>query len=411
VSYSPELYILKLFIKDKDSFDLYYPQIKEFNYDVEIKTILFCINKYYVNYPTHLYIGKEELRTYYNSMYPLDKNKQIVSDILDTIYSIEVSDSIIRDIIKNIIEKEISLAIIGKLTSVITENKYGVLPTVTEDIAKFDQLIVQQDPEEIFVSSDIEELLEIKKQQGIIKWRNPAIQEALKGVCGATLGHVFARPETGKTSFLASELTYMSRQFAEDECALWCNNEQEKSKVVMRNYTAMLNQPEDVIINNISRARDAYLKNGGYKIKLYDNAYISIDMLRKLIKTFRPRIVVIDQGDKVIYSGASKLDGHVRLKELYRQFRELAKEFNTHILTVGQASGEAEGKRWLQMTHMDMSKTGKPGEMDYVLGIGKESTEGEDTGLRYFHFCKNKEGKHSKFVLQLNSDTGRYNEI
>jgi replicative DNA helicase len=232
---------------------------------------------------------------------------------------------------------------------------------------------------------------------------------------GGTLGHIFARPETGKTSFLASEITNLVSQLEQDETILWCNNEQEESKVLTRFYTTLLNAPEEKIINNIEAAKLAYIQRMGDKIKLYDNAYISTDGIRHLIKTINPRVVVIDQGDKVSFSGSNKLEGHSRLKELYRMFRELAKEFNTHIITVGQASSEAAGKKWLEMHHMDNSRTAKPGEMDYIIGIGMQlstSDVGEEDELRYLHLCKNKcTGVHSKHIVRFDRTIGRYLNI
>ena len=176
-------------------------------------------------------------------------------------------------------------------------------------------------------------------------------------------------------------------------------------------YAAYLGITEHQVINHVDKATEAFITRGGAKLKLYDNAFISIEKIRQLIKMMNPRIVVIDQGDKIAFSGAVKLEGHARLKELYRMFRELAKEFDTHIITVGQASGEAAGKRWLEMHHMDCSKTSKPGEMDYIIGIGKTMSEDTEDTLRYLNFCKNKDGQHARHIIQYDLAKSRYIDV
>jgi ASC-1-like (ASCH) protein len=173
----------------------------------------------------------------------------------------------------------------------------------------------------------------------------------------------------------------------------------------------MLNESDERVINNITKAKELFYKMGGPKIKLYDNGFISMEHIRSMIKVYEPKMVIIDQGDKIMFQGGLKLEGHARLKELYRLFRETAKEFNTHILTVGQASAEASGKKWLEMHHLDNSRTGKPGEMDYIIGIGKTMAD-EDEELRYINLCKNKlTGRHSKHTLRFNGLTGRYSDL
>lgn len=415
MTYAPELYIIRLFARDREAYETYYTQIKPFNFDVEIIELLTTLDKYYTAYPTHMYVGIEEYKVYYQTIYPLDKNKEIILSLIDTIYSIDVSDSVVKDIIRNLIEKEVSLSIIEKLTPVVVEHKYGVLPSISDEIVKFENLLTKNVEEDIFVSSDLAALIQEKEAHSTIKWRLHCLQNDLGNIEGGTLGHIFARPETGKTSFLASEATYIARQLREDETLIWCNNEEEKTKVIKRIYSAMLNTTSEQILNRLDEAREIFYKHNGNKIKLYDNAYLSIEMLRRMIKEYNPRVLIVDQGDKVTFANSSKLDGTARLKELYRMFRELAKEFDIHILTVGQASAEAHGKKWLQDIWMDNSRTGKPGEMDYIIGIGKTISDSDgdvEDELRYLHLCKNKlTGKHSKHIVKLETTIGRYIDI
>ena len=112
-----------------------------------------------------------------------------------------------------------------------------------------------------------------------------------------------------------------------------------------------------------------------------------------MCKLYNPKIVVIDQADKLQFHGDSKLGDVARLQRVYSKLRELTKKYDTHILTVGQASQSAENRKWLLPTDLDSSKTLKPGEFDYIIGIGKifsDNFDPESDDVRYMHLCKNK---------------------
>jgi replicative DNA helicase len=54
-------------------------------------------------------------------------------------------------------------------------------------------------------------------------------------------GFVFARPETGKTTFLASEISFMAEQLSDDDGpSLWINNEEQSEKPMLRCIQATL---------------------------------------------------------------------------------------------------------------------------------------------------------------------------
>ena len=129
------------------------------------------------------------------------------------------------------------------------------------------------------------------------------------------------------------------------------------------------------------------------------------------MKKHKPRIVIIDQGDKVSFPKDGDHSNADRLQKLYQIYRELGKEHKCDIITVGQASGEAEGKKWLSMDMMNNSKTGKPGELDVINGIGCSFAEGDEE-LRFIHLCKNKlTGTHGKHTVLIDPQKGRYKDV
>ena len=59
---------------------------------------------------------------------------------------------------------------------------------------------------------------------------------------------------------------------------------------------------------------------------------------------------------------------------------------------------------------MDNSKTGKPGELDYAIGIGVQD-QASDT--RYISIVRNKlkDGAHGKHTVILNASKARYMDV
>ena len=88
------------------------------------------------------------------------------------------------------------------------------------------------------------------------------------------------------------------------------------------------------------------------------------------------------------------------------------------MIAVSQAGGTGEGKLFLTMDDVDGSKTGKQGEADWILGIGKETDN--TSRIRYFNICKNKllgdsdtlpDLRHGNSQVLIRPEVARYEDI
>lgn len=66
--------------------------------------------------------------------------------------------------------------------------------------------------EDTFVSEDLLELLESTYAEPGVRWRLDCLNKSLGSLRPGDFGFIFARPETGKTTFLTSEATNFSVQ-------------------------------------------------------------------------------------------------------------------------------------------------------------------------------------------------------
>lgn len=410
MSITPEIILIKYFIKNKTNFTQHKNIFKELTLEKEINLIFKLIENYYTDIEHHEYIGEDELISYFLIQYPLIKEKDIILEMIKLIYSVDISNSLIQEHIKNLVEKDVANKIVNKLLPVLTENKFNLLRTVTEDLEYFSQFAKKQDEESPFNEDDLETLLDKHVTGGGLNWNLQCLQEDIGPLRPGDLGHIFARVETGKSSFIASELSGMVDQLSDEEIILYCSNEEASGKLKLRLYQTLTGLTKEAVVADVRNAKDVFNKRGGNKVK-YIGDVLQLSLIEELCAEYKPRLLIVDSADAVSFRGDKNMEGPIKLKLLYEHYRRLANRYQVPVLTVGQASAEVAGKKWLEMHHMDFSKTGKPAALDFAIGIGK-LMDGSSDDLRYLNIPKNKlTGKHSKHTVLFDYTTAIYSDI
>jgi RecA-family ATPase len=139
---------------------------------------------------------------------------------------------------------------------------------------------------------------------------------------------------------------------------------------------------------------------------------MTMERLDAICKKKRPDILIVDQLDKVNVFGAYSRQDQ-RLREVYKQAREIAKRYDIFVIGISQASADAEGKTKVTYSMMEESKTGKAAEADLIVGIGRRPTddnnpEGDDR-IRYLTASKNKiTGYHGTVGVVLEGEKSIY---
>jgi hypothetical protein len=225
---------------------------------------------------------------------------------------------------------------------------------------------------------------------------------------------VFARPESGKTTFLASEITHMVTQT--DKPILWFNNEEQGEVVLTRCYQAALGLTIQELMKDREENERRFNEITGGNIKIYDSASIHRRDVERVCKTFEPSLVVFDQIDKLQGFVGDRED--LRLGNIYQWARELAKGF-APVIGITQADGGAEGKKWLNMADVMNAKTGKQAEADAILGIGKVD-DPQLEFIRFLSISKNKlfgdadtlpELRHGRIEVLIQPEVARYKDL
>lgn len=243
---------------------------------------------------------------------------------------------------------------------------------------------------------------------GSFKFGLQPLQDATGGAGPGNLIVVFARPEVGKTALTTSlvagflDPTVQGRELK----VAYMGNEEPGTKVGLSILRAITGKSDMELKDDYAKGKAKYpdWDSVRSRLDLCDISGMSVEQLRRYAEKNKPDVLIADQIDKFRISGEFSGD-HSRLKEVYVITREIAKRNNLLMINVSQASAEAEGRMYLHYSMLDNSKTGKAGEADLIVGIGKrEGTE--DDGMRYLNLSKNKlNGNHA--TITVNFDHNR----
>lgn len=322
----------------------------------------------------------------------------------------------VESLVKSLSERFKALEIAK--TAIRVSEGHGDLFELKSQVEKVEAQSSSDDWRQYIVSDNISELLNQTYKATGLRWRLGSMNKSLGSIRKGDFGFLFARPETGKTTFLASEMSYMVDQLKEDDGPLvWFNNEEVGGKVKIRCIQAVLGLSAEDVKNrdkaDPKKLQEDFIEKTHGKLIVFDKKPMSKSLVEEVCRNLKPSLIIFDQIDKITGFQADRND--LELKELYGWARELAAEYGP-VIAVCQAGGTGENKQWLTMNDVDSSKTSKQGEADWILGIGFVFDPGKEY-VRYMHLSKNKlfgdedtdpASRHGKWSCYIKPDIARF---
>lgn len=270
----------------------------------------------------------------------------------------------------------------------------GDIPNLVEiiqyatDRYKFDMGIKA----ESWIDIPIGDLLLESQDDAGIRWRLECLNHCMRGVRPGDMGIIAARPDKGKTTFFASECTYMAKQLPPDRDVIWLNNEGPGKRIIPRLYQAALGctMSELIKLNEEDKLIDAYAEAVGRpdKIKVFDVHGYSTSQIEAIIDEHKAGLVVADMVDHFKgFGGEARTD--LVLEEMYKWFRERCVKFDCIGFASSQISNDGDGLQFPTLGMLKDSKTGKQGACDFQLMIGA-SNDPMLASARFLGLPKNK---------------------
>lgn len=334
-----------------------------------------------------------------------------IEAIFEEMYKVEIAPNIAQELLGAFRKRRL----MSTLAQTAWEASEGskTQEDVFNVLSEFDQQEKIED-QTIFVSDNLAELKHRTLEKPGLRWRLNCLNSSLGSLRKGNFGFVFSRPETGKTTFLASEVTFMASQT--DRPVLWFNNEEEGDAVMTRIFQAALGVNLVDLYADVENNQILYNELTNGNIHLYDDANISYKDIEKICAKLNPALVVIDQADKIKGFEADRKD--LQLGAIYQWARSLAKQY-CPVIGICQADGSGDGQKWLTMHNVADAKTSKQAEADWILGIGK-SYDPQEEYVRYFNISKNKlmgDGdtdpalRHGRLKCLINPMIARYEDM
>lgn len=348
----------------------------------------------------------------------VSKDKDYYEELFSNLDKLDVSSDtslvLLNSLVRNKKLKELSLAAYEAYEGRLSPDKFDSLVEAYRGLNDNQE---SESDDEVFVTDDLTTIVNATFAEPGLRWRLNTLNLMLGSLRKGNFGFVFARPETGKTTFLASEVTFMAEQLEDgDGPILWLANEEPGVNIKLRVYQAYFGVDLATLMSNLPKWEKAFKEQMGGKILILDRATIHKAQVEKLCKKYKPSLIIADQLDKI--TGFENDREDLRLGSIYQWARELAKMYCPFI-GVSQADGTGEGVKWLTMGNVANAKTAKQAEADFILGIGKQNADGYES-IRYFHLSKNKllgdtdtnpALRHGKCEVLIKPEIARYVDL
>lgn len=406
-------------VKNKENFLRFKPYIKDHALGKEAQKLLNSMDEFFKYYPAVKEIDWNAFESYFMVRHMSTLTKESATTYRAAISKLksEPATAAAEDVLRYYISCDYA-------TQIANEAVKGAdadLDAIGKLVQKYDKEVGRAvDKMDLFVGDDA---------TGVASTKDPGLEwrlEELNISCGPLRQGDFivvgARPETGKTTFLADQVSYMGEQLSgkHERPIIWVNNEERSAKVKRRIMQAALGITlKDFEADPAKAVAEFQKKMGMVNRILVTGSNAGLNSVKHLVPLFRehnPAMIVFDQLDKVVGFQRNHEDREdLRLGSLYQWARDLSHEYGP-VIAASQASEGAEGEQWVYQHQLRGSKTDKAGEADAIITIGKQHDPAKEF-KRYIHVPKNKldggprseeKERHGFWEVEIRPEIARY---
>lgn len=328
-------------------------------------------------------------------------------------------DVAVQGILGQLYELDLS----GRAAALISRYQNGEEVDLAYELSRISQAAVRSkaasNPTD-YIRTGIDEILaEVANDKGLKFTFNETLRTHILGLQGGASVAIAARPDKGKTSFIARTLTAFAPQvvamYGNTRPMLWGNNEGSGKRIIPRIYQAALGMDlnEIIALSNRNELVPRYTQAiGGIPdlIRVKDIHGSSIAQIEQILEEQKPSVMVLDMIANVRLggpaNGSNKADA---VEQVWQEWRELLVRHDCIGLATVQISAEGGNMLYPPYSALKDSKTGIQGATDIIIMMGSLDNP-EAQAIRGLSSPKNKfavPGKPSCFQAEVAFDGSR----
>lgn len=385
-----DINILRL-MKERQEFRRVFGRIPDAALNKETRVVLDDYKKYFTQFPDHDHIDMDVFTTLFRTWHSTLKDdiRMVYEGILQ-----QAKDDIPEDARAQITRNVLELRLATELANDLTKYDAGDLPNIFASMRdRMDEFKADAGiADKTYIQDDIHDLLQDDDSDAGLKWRLGCLNNSMRPLRPGDFGIIAGRPDRGKTTFIASELTCFAEQVTGDRNLLWLNNEGLGKRIIPRLYQAALGATRTQLLTlmHAGLLKDAYIKKMRRldKIRVVDIHGMDNFSVEQIIEANNAEVVVYDMIDNIRgFASESRTDQ--ALEKMYQWGRDTAVRFGHVGLATSQISVEGDNMQFPAMSMLKDSKTGKQGACDFQIMIGSLNDPGF-SNVRYIGVPKNK---------------------
>lgn len=332
---------------------------------------------YWKAYPEHEYLEVDSLVALMKLRSGYSKESLAIAVHQAERLNMTFSEAAIQGVVQQLTEMELS----GRAGKLISAYNNGEDVDLAHELAQLSQdtlRTLSQTTSVDWIDDSIEDILASEGQDYGLKFPTTVLREHISGILGGASIAIGARPDKGKTSFIAFLLQAFAKQldqyFDADRPILWINNEGKGQRIIPRIYQAALGveMPELIKMSNAGTLRDEYAKAVGRvdRIRVKDMHGASLAQIETVIEAMQPCVVVWDMLANVRGGGSIGGNKADEVEAKWQMVREMAVRHDFVSLATVQVSAEGGNMLYPPYSAMKDSKTGIQGATDIILMLG-----------------------------------------
>jgi len=350
------------------------------NLDPISQAIVTGIENYYQRDSSAQYVDPDILEQLVCSQINSDKHKQEIGAILTVVRELapNVSDVNVRELARSWKRTALGRELATKLAS----SQHGEVSSLME---QYITLCGDEEKEERLSFDDI--FGELEDRSTLMPLGPKAFTDMMDGgMRGGDHICIFGRSNAGKS--LVS-IDFTCRLATLGKRGIYLENEDRLKRTTRRFWTNLTGMTKEEILSNKKKAREIAEQMGINNIMIRDINPGTVGQITGMVRQVKPDFIVVNQIRNIAIGNASSMTE--KLERASIGMRNLCKKADIGLISVTQAGDSASNKLVLDQSDIDNSKTGLPGQMDAMIGVGTND-ECESNNTRVLSLPKNKLG-------------------